>query len=162
MVGPCRDISAQDRHQQDRAGEQQARRLGRGDTGYGGENDVRPAAERDGIAEQRRAEEDGYVEEVPGAAPGDGLLAGKDGIDDFTRSGRWMLWYQGNGNKYGFMVVAIDAMTGPMPNRHEMVYMKISLSWSRKYRLRFKILPPAHCSLRGSLPASTGLLVDEL
>ena len=59
---------AEHRHEQDPARELQAERPRRRDARYGREDDVRPAPEGDGQAYQRRGEEDGFAEEISGAA----------------------------------------------------------------------------------------------
>ena len=78
MVAPRRGWRALNRHVEDHARELEAVGSGRRDAQYGREDDVRSAAEGDGQADERGAEEDGYVEEVSGAASGDGLFTGQD------------------------------------------------------------------------------------
>ena len=73
MVESIGDNRSRTKYQEGAAGEQQVEWLGRGDEGDGGEDDVRPEAEGDGQAHQRRAEEAGHDEEVHGRPPRDGL-----------------------------------------------------------------------------------------
>ena len=73
MVEPVGDIWPWTEHQEGSAREQQVEWLGWGDERDGGEDDVRPEAEGDGEAHQRRAEETGHDEEVHGRSPWDGL-----------------------------------------------------------------------------------------
>jgi len=57
MVGARRHIRPQNRRDQDPARQLQALRSRRRDPRYGREDDVRPAAEGEGLAQLRRAEE---------------------------------------------------------------------------------------------------------
>lgn len=73
VVGPTGQGRSADLHQEDQSGAVQAVGPDRRDARPGREDDVRPAPEGDGPADQRGPEEAGRDEEVHAAASGDGL-----------------------------------------------------------------------------------------
>ncbi|ERL85424.1 hypothetical protein D910_02844, partial [Dendroctonus ponderosae] len=61
-------------HEENQPGALEVERSGRRNSRDGGEDDVRPKAEDDGTAHQRRAEKTGRYQEVHGTAPRNGLF----------------------------------------------------------------------------------------
>ena len=77
-----------DQHQKGSAGKLKVVGPRRGDAIDGREDDVRPEAEGDGVADVRRVEEAGHAQEVHGVASGNGLLQVQVQLKTFISSAK--------------------------------------------------------------------------